>query len=48
MVISLALVSGSSQEPRLNLVFPKTPCMCVCVIWYLSENQDFVESQANG
>ena len=31
MVISLALVTGSSQEPRLDLVFPKTPCVCVCV-----------------
>lgn len=31
MVISLALVTGSSQEPRLNLVFPQTPCMCVFV-----------------
>ena len=34
MVISLALVTGSSQEPRLDLVFPKTPCVCVCVcVW---------------
>ena len=31
MVISLALVTGSSQEPRLHLVFPKTPCVHVFV-----------------
>lgn len=48
MVITLALVTGSSQEPRLPWCSPKLLVCMGCVIWYLSENQDTVESQANG